>query len=84
MKLDKQGREVGLASQHEVMSAFRLSGHLFSLGRSPWHTAFMNAVHGGHTVCCREKSKKRKEVGLFVKMKEKDKPKGVSKTSVLS
>ena len=43
-KEDKQGREEGLASQHAVISVFISAEHPDTRGRSPWHTAFTNAV----------------------------------------
>ena len=41
---DKQGREEGLASQHAAISVFILAEQPDTRGRSPWHTAFTNAV----------------------------------------
>ena len=43
-KEDKQGREDGLASQHALIIVFIFVGHPFKFGRSPWQTAFTNAV----------------------------------------
>ena len=43
-KEDKQGREEGLASQHAVISVFMSAEQPDTRGRSPWHTAFTNAV----------------------------------------
>ena len=43
-KEDKQGRQDALASQHALTSAFISAEHPLTRGRSPWHTAFTNAV----------------------------------------
>ena len=43
-KEDKQGRQDALASQHALTSAFISVEHPLTRGRSPWHTAFTNAV----------------------------------------
>ena len=43
-KEDKQGRQDALASQHALTSAFMSAEHPLTRGRSPWHTAFTNAV----------------------------------------
>ena len=42
--VDKQGREEGLPSQHALIRVTISVVQPSMAGRSPWHTAFINAV----------------------------------------